>query len=249
MRTAPHEKRGDDPAGAPGPTQAPAGRRAGRERPAAVDTKGIILDVAIRHFAAFGYEGAHVRKMLGEAGLNLALAHYHYGSKAALYEAAVRRYLMEVLDWRRAGLAAWRRTDGPREARLIGLFESYVEPHMRIAMGPGGADYARLMQRALGQLSAHSRTFQQEVLEVRRAFTAELAQFLPDADPVHLERGMDALVSVMLSESIRRAAPRRRSAENARVEAARAAAAFVARLIAGGLPAAAHPAKDTEASP
>jgi AcrR family transcriptional regulator len=196
------------------------------------NTRNAILEAAVRHFAAFGYEGAHIRKMLADIGQNLSLAHYYFGSKEALYEATVRHYCGGVLAARRAGLITWQKpTSGRPEDRLCDLFQAYVEPHMRIAMGQGGHDYARLMQRVLGDPFPHIGDFRQDILSIRSDYMTALQHLLPAADPGLLTRSMDALVSIMLAESIEQSS----HAGRRKVETAAKAARFVAQFSAGGL--------------
>jgi AcrR family transcriptional regulator len=195
-------------------------------------TRNAILEAAVQHFSLFGFEGAHIRKMLADIGQHLSLAHYYFGSKGALYEAAVRHYGGGVLAARRAGLIAWQQqTSGRKEDRLRDLFQAYVEPHMHIAMGPGGHDYARLMQRVLSDPSPHLREFQKDVLSVRNDYMTALQDLLPAAATGLLARGMASLVAVMLAESIERSSDTGRR----KVENAATAARFVAQFSAGGL--------------
>ncbi len=48
-------------------------------------TKAAIMRAAIQQFTARGYEGASVREIAGEAGVNIGLIRYHFGHKADLY--------------------------------------------------------------------------------------------------------------------------------------------------------------------
>lgn len=76
--------------GTPGITER-TGRtgRTGR-RPGRPDTAGQILAAARAQFAAAGYDGATVRGIAAAAGVDPALVHHFYGSKQALFAAAVR---------------------------------------------------------------------------------------------------------------------------------------------------------------
>ncbi len=49
------------------------------------DTKAQIMRAAILLFTARGYEGASVREIAAEAGVNIGLIRYHFGHKADLY--------------------------------------------------------------------------------------------------------------------------------------------------------------------
>jgi len=70
---------------------------------AAQDTKGIILDTAEALFAEHGIQTVSVRRILSEAGVNAALAHYHFGDRRGLVEAVLRRRV-EPLNQRRLEL-------------------------------------------------------------------------------------------------------------------------------------------------
>jgi AcrR family transcriptional regulator len=63
-------------------------RRGSRELPA--DTRSRILDTAERLFSERGVDGVSVRAVLKEAGVNAALANYHFGSREGLIEELLR---------------------------------------------------------------------------------------------------------------------------------------------------------------
>src|SRR5271165_4947820 len=62
----------------------PAGRRPGH-----ADTRGEIVDAAKRVFAAKGYDGASLRAVAREAGVDPALVHHYFDGKADLFVAAM----------------------------------------------------------------------------------------------------------------------------------------------------------------
>jgi AcrR family transcriptional regulator len=63
--------------------------RTGR-RPGPSETRGAILEAAREAFAAKGYERATLRSIAGAAGVDPAMVHHHFGTKAALLREAVR---------------------------------------------------------------------------------------------------------------------------------------------------------------
>jgi AcrR family transcriptional regulator len=69
---------GDEPRRGPG-------RRAGESR-----TREAILDAARRRFGEQGYDGATIRGIAADAGVNPALVHHFYGTKERLFAAAMR---------------------------------------------------------------------------------------------------------------------------------------------------------------
>jgi AcrR family transcriptional regulator len=63
-------------------------RRSGR-RAGGADTRGQILDAARQVFGEQGFENASVRKVAGRAGVDPALVHHYFGTKQALFLAAM----------------------------------------------------------------------------------------------------------------------------------------------------------------
>jgi AcrR family transcriptional regulator len=76
---------GRRPAPAPAPVRSRGGRRAGDS-----GTRAAILDSARGRFADHGYDGATIRAIAADAGVDPALVHHFYGSKERLFAAAMR---------------------------------------------------------------------------------------------------------------------------------------------------------------
>jgi AcrR family transcriptional regulator len=56
-----------------------------------IDKKDHILDVAERVFSEMGFDGASTRLISGEAGVNMAMLNYYFGSKEGLFLAIFER--------------------------------------------------------------------------------------------------------------------------------------------------------------
>jgi AcrR family transcriptional regulator len=56
-----------------------------------IDKKDHILDVAERVFSDHGFDGASTRLISGEAGVNMAMLNYYFGSKEGLFLAIFER--------------------------------------------------------------------------------------------------------------------------------------------------------------
>jgi AcrR family transcriptional regulator len=76
---------GRQPAAAIAPGRSRGGRRAG-----ASGTRAAILESARGRFADHGYDGATIRAIAADAGVDPALVHHFYGSKERLFAAAMR---------------------------------------------------------------------------------------------------------------------------------------------------------------
>jgi AcrR family transcriptional regulator len=72
-----------------------------------IETKDKILDAAERLFADQGVAATSLRQVVGEAGVNLAAVHYHFGSKDEMLDALVTRKAGPVNDRRLALLDAY----------------------------------------------------------------------------------------------------------------------------------------------
>ena len=75
---------GEYPSCVYGPNMNAVGRRPGK-----VDTKGDIIEAATRVFARKGYDGASLRAIAREAGVDPALVHHYFDGKASLFVAAM----------------------------------------------------------------------------------------------------------------------------------------------------------------
>ena len=87
----------------------------GGRRPGHADTRGEIVDAAKRTFAAKGYDGASLRAVAREAGVDPALVHHYFDGKADLFVAAMSL----PFDPRSVARHAPATSPGPIGARII----------------------------------------------------------------------------------------------------------------------------------
>lgn len=83
-------------------------RRRGRPRGGATDARERILAAAIEEFGELGYDGATVRSIAARAGVDSALVHHYFGTKADLFAETIDVPL-------RPDIAIPRILDGPRD--------------------------------------------------------------------------------------------------------------------------------------
>ena len=144
-------------------------------------TRARLIEVAVRHFADHGYEAASQRAIQREANVNPASAHYHFGSKEAMFRAVVNTYIHDVQEdrVRRHNAIA----DGlTGHARLKQLLTAYFTPGIAVAATPTGFHYARILARVQGERQGQSLTiFEEIVLPVREMFVDSLARLYPAA--------------------------------------------------------------------
>ena len=147
------------------------------------DTRERILDAAEAAFMTCGYDGASMRQITGDASVNLAAGHYHFGSKEALFHAVLNRRLqvlnherLRVLDELEA------KADGaPLKASQIldAFFGTLLR--MAVAHGERGRTFLRLIGRTLTEPAEFIRTvLSKEFAHVLERYKAALFRALPD---------------------------------------------------------------------
>ena len=141
-----------------------------------------ILDVAERHFARRGYYGASLRSITTEAGVQLALVHYHFKSKDKLYRAVIARRVEALTAERLAMLEAGggRR----RKPKLEDVVRALVAPTVALCSNETGG---RFYGQMLGQIINNPEERAQELLielfdPVARRFIAAVREAAPKLD-------------------------------------------------------------------
>lgn len=147
------------------------------------DTSERILDVAERLFMAHGYDGTSMRQITGAAGVNLAAANYHFGSKEALMQEVFRRRL----DWLNAErlrvLTDLEHAAKDRPLKPSQIVDGFFGTLLRMAQDEsrGGMTFLRLLGRTLTEPSGFIRTFlADEYREVVERYKTALFKALPD---------------------------------------------------------------------
>jgi len=161
------------------------------------DTKARLFETAMRHFAEFGYEATSLRAIQRELDVNPASAHYHFGSKQALYRKVMESFLHDIqadrLNRLEAVLAG--KTRGRR--RLAALLNAYIAPHMEVVHEPRGAAYGQLMARAVVEAPAPGPNLADILAPVRGRYITALEQLFPDTPKAKLVRAFSFTVILM----------------------------------------------------
>lgn len=121
-----------------------APRRSGaRSRP----TRERILDAAERLLAQRGFNGVSIRDITGAAGVDVALANYHFGSKQGLLEAVFLRRAEDLNAERLARLDALLAPGRRKAPTLEEIIDAFTHPLLdRSARGgPGWKSYFALI--------------------------------------------------------------------------------------------------------
>ncbi|MCB1338188.1 MAG: TetR family transcriptional regulator [Maritimibacter sp.] len=171
-------------------------RTPGQTRSNGARTKAKILNAAEHLFGAQGFDAVSLREITDEAGVTLALASYHFGTKESLFEEVVARRAALLCREREARLAAL----GAGVADTRALLDAFMTPLFEKAASaePGWTDYFRVVAR-LGESERWIALLQRHFDKTARAFLAHLEAALPEADPGAVARGFSMVLEIMLA--------------------------------------------------
>ena len=150
-----------------------------------IDTKDKLLDAAEKIFSEHGFAGVSLRSIIGEAGVNLAAAHYHFGSKEALLCAVVMRRAGPVNAERLALLDACETAAGAGPLPVAQVLDAFLTPTFHMARQPGG----ELVVRMIGRLYVEDvlpRLVAPLFAEVMERFLNACRRALPELPPEEL---------------------------------------------------------------
>ena len=158
----------------------PRGPRPARGRP----TRERILDVAEKLFARRGFHGVSVRDITQEAGVDVALVNYHFGSKQALLDSVLTRR-SEILNAERMRLLqACVEKAKPGLPTLDEIIDAFTHPVLNRSErgGPGWKAYFGLIAQVNNSTEFGGVIMTRYFDPVVREFVALLRQVLPDCD-------------------------------------------------------------------
>lgn len=147
-----------------------------------IRTRGVILEVAKRLFAAKGFDGVSMREIGLEAEVPLALVSYHFKSKLGLYRAVFRAHSDTLTEYRMAVLRDFQPSRDPRDT-VRRLARVLVEPVIQMTGDPGGRDFARLIAREANDPQEEERGVLAEFIDpVARLMVERLQDAFPKID-------------------------------------------------------------------
>lgn len=166
------------------------------------ETRRKLIETAVRHFAEHGFEAASQRAIQRDAGVNPAAAHYHFGSKEAMYRAVIDTFIHDVQQERvRLHGMVPRELTGP--ARLHRLLRDYFEPGYAVATTPHGFHYARILARVQGERGTPTHfIFADIVRPVRALYVTSLQALFPRETPADVEEALVMGVALMSISAI-----------------------------------------------
>jgi AcrR family transcriptional regulator len=147
------------------------------------DTRTRLLDVAEHLFMANGYEGTTMRQITGEAGVNIAAANYHFGSKDVLLQEVFKRRLEWLNKERIRVLDEMEAQAGGQPLKPSQIVDAFFGTLLRMGENPeqGGQTFLRLLGRTHTDPSGLIRTlFAKEYQDVLDRCKNALYRALPE---------------------------------------------------------------------
>ncbi|MEH6409079.1 MAG: TetR/AcrR family transcriptional regulator [Hyphomonas sp.] len=92
------------------------------------DRRTAILDAAEAQFARHGYDGVNLRAIAREAGVDVALANYHFGKKQDLFDAVLMRRAEVLNGWRLKALTDAMAKASPAAPSVEAIVRAYLGP-------------------------------------------------------------------------------------------------------------------------
>jgi AcrR family transcriptional regulator len=145
-----------------------------------------ILDAAEQAFADSGFEGASLRRIVAEAGENLATVYYHFKSKEGLMEAVVRRRFgpLNARHFELVGAVMAER--GGKRPPVENLLRAMLSPGLGLAASD--APESAVVMRLIGRMLTEPNLAIQDLLrsqceEVRELYQDAFHQACPWLEP------------------------------------------------------------------
>jgi AcrR family transcriptional regulator len=161
-------------------------------------TRDRLLATAERLFAEHGYDGVSMRQIASEAEANLALIHYHFGSKLDIFRAIwALRYEAQVAAARGSGIDA---VDFslPRAALVKALVELFWRPLRNHSPGDGLQNFWVIGSREFVDPHEAQRGMVAEFLDPRaREFIRAFGRALPELSANDLALGFNSMAATL----------------------------------------------------
>lgn len=146
-----------------------------------VDTKSRILDAAEELFMEHGFEATSLRLITTAAGVNLAAANYHFGSKEELFQAVLTRRLDPMNRERMRLLSKYETASGQQALTCETILAAMFIPALKLARDheQGGKNFLRLLGRAYADPAPFirellSNQYREMIARFRTAFSLAL---------------------------------------------------------------------------
>jgi len=163
--------------------EAPSSRAARKD-----ETQARIMAASMELFATRGYEGTSISQIAARAGISRGAVFWHFGSKAALFKEACKRFFIPF--WREVERSL--ESLGPRE-RVLALFDMYEE------FTTQNRETIQALVRWVLESPTMRESLRGELLALHAEFTNDLRRAIAEisGDAVEAEIATNALSSIL----------------------------------------------------
>ncbi len=164
-------------------------------------TQQRLLEAAGSLFGEQGFRGTTMRDVAGRGGINLAAAHYHFGSKRDLYIEVLRGQFAAVrreFENRNADVSPERLQRATRR-QLVELLQSRAAVMLKLMVGPPPSLHSTLMLR---EMSDPSEALPVIVGEFFQPMLAELVAILQRLAPKLSADGLERCAFGMMGQAL-----------------------------------------------
>jgi AcrR family transcriptional regulator len=162
-------------------------------------TKDKLMDAAEKLFARRGFHGASLREITTEAGVDLALVNYHFGSKKQLLAKVVERRGRVLNEERLRRLAEVRLDAAPLPPSTEAVVGAFLDPILdRLAhAGPGWHSYFSLLAYVNNSPEWGRKLMSKTFDAVVREFIRAVQESLPGSAPEDIFWGYNFLTGAL----------------------------------------------------
>ncbi|MEM1256211.1 MAG: TetR/AcrR family transcriptional regulator [Cyanobacteria bacterium P01_H01_bin.21] len=161
-------------------------------------TKQRILDAAERAFGTYGFAQTTLRSVVKDAGVNLALINYHFGSKEELYQAVVARMAKPIIEAQLAALNKIEPVAG--KPPLEAVLDAYIRPGIKHLLHDKklALERAQFFARYFMEPIPVQKLTDREFEECDAPFLDMLQRAIPEQSRIQLAWKLDAIVLVLV---------------------------------------------------
>jgi AcrR family transcriptional regulator len=162
-------------------------------------TKDKLMDAAEKLFARRGFHGTSLREITAQAGVDLALVNYHFGSKKQLLADVLERRGQVLNEERLQRLAQERLRAAPSPPSVEAVVDAFFDPILdRLAhAGPGWHSYFSLLAYVNNSPEWGSKLMTKTFDGVVRQFIQAVMDALPGAEPADIFWGYNFLTGAL----------------------------------------------------
>jgi AcrR family transcriptional regulator len=157
-----------------------------------------LIDAAERLFAEHGYHAVSLRNVMALAQVNVAAAHYYFGSKKNLLQAVLDRRAAQINHARKERLLACLER-GDKGASVEKILEAYIGPALEVCAEPGGELFVRVSALASVDPSPDVQDIMQSTYdETAKLFVTALKRARPKLKDTELYWRLQCVYGAML---------------------------------------------------